>query len=401
MMGTLRNSSSKLFPDKYRDRGGIGFFSTTHAQNRSLQLVLPFDHVNVSFSVSISLQPPKTTHLISPLSSLSSPDKQTDIEHEESEIEVNDQSTSVRVKFLLERECSFGQQFFIVGDDPMIGLWNPLNGLQLNWSDGHVWTVELDVPIGKSIKYKFLLKGDTGKDILWQPGPDRILQTWATNKTITVSEDWDNADLQKLAEEEPSSFLINTPISNPEKAIVAENLTQPLGSQANNIEEDKEDPLPIGDNGSAMNVKDMESKKDRGKMGSYEGVPVLVPGLTPLPIALTDDAEESTNEVVKNFCTDGFDGAGEAKVVKVVEMLVVDMDLKEGCENNSPNTKETTEMMFGDRQEQCQDEQAEKPQLAEELDQTNMEAIDNIVLENDIQWGRKTLQRFLSNLGIL
>lgn len=232
----------------------------------------------------------------------------------------------------------------------MIGLWNPLNGLQLNWSDGHVWTVELvsnrslsldhglivrifilndrcfcwfvlqDVPIGKSIKYKFLLKGDTGKDILWQPGPDRILQTWATDKTITVSEDWDNADLQRLAEEEPGSFLINTPISNPEKAIVAENLTQPLGSQANNIEEDKEDPLPIGDNGSAMNVKDMESKKDGGKMGSYEGVPVLVPGLTPLPIALTDDAEESTNEVVKNFCADGFDGAGEAKVVKVVEV---------------------------------------------------------------------------------
>lgn len=84
-----------------------------------------------------------------------------------------------------------------------------------------------------------------------------------------------------------------------------------------------------------------------------------------------------------------------------LQMLVVGTDLKEGCENNSPNTEETTEMMFGDRQEPRQDEQAEKPQLAEEQDQTNIAAIDNRVLENDIQWGRKTLQRFLSNLGIL
>lgn len=165
------------------------------------------------------------------------------------------------------------------------------------------------------------MKGDTEKDILWQPGPDRILQTWATDKTITVSEDWDNADLQKLAEEEPSSILIDTSISNTEKAIAAENSTQPLGSQTNNIEDNKEDPLPTGDNGRAMKVKDLESKKDGGKMGSYEGVPVLVPGLTPLPIALTDDDdEESTNEVEKNFCADGFDGAGEAKGLKVPEV---------------------------------------------------------------------------------
>lgn len=36
---------------------------------------------------------------------------------------------------------------------------------------------------------------------MWQPGPDRILHTWNTNNTITISEDWKNAKLQKLTEE--------------------------------------------------------------------------------------------------------------------------------------------------------------------------------------------------------
>ena len=47
------------------------------------------------------------------------------------------------MKFQLKRECLFGQQFLIVGDDPMFGLWEPSNAIPLNWSEGHVWTVEM------------------------------------------------------------------------------------------------------------------------------------------------------------------------------------------------------------------------------------------------------------------
>jgi hypothetical protein len=31
----------------------------------------------------------------------------------------------------------------MVGDDTMLGLWDPSSAIPLNWSDGHVWTVEL------------------------------------------------------------------------------------------------------------------------------------------------------------------------------------------------------------------------------------------------------------------
>lgn len=37
----------------------------------------------------------------------------------------------------------FGEQFLVVGDDTMFGLWDPASAIPLNWSDGHTWTVEL------------------------------------------------------------------------------------------------------------------------------------------------------------------------------------------------------------------------------------------------------------------
>jgi len=47
---------------------------------------------------------------------------------------------TVRVKFVLRKQCAFGQQFLVVGDDAALGLWDPAKAIALNWSEGHVWT---------------------------------------------------------------------------------------------------------------------------------------------------------------------------------------------------------------------------------------------------------------------
>ncbi|OAY82621.1 hypothetical protein ACMD2_23239 [Ananas comosus] len=47
------------------------------------------------------------------------------------------------VKFVLHKECLFGQRFLLVGDDPNISSWDPSKAIPLEWSDGHVWTTEL------------------------------------------------------------------------------------------------------------------------------------------------------------------------------------------------------------------------------------------------------------------
>lgn len=52
-------------------------------------------------------------------------------------------SRSVRVKFQLEEECQFGDRFHIVGDDPVLGSWNPTEAIPFNWSEGHIWSLLL------------------------------------------------------------------------------------------------------------------------------------------------------------------------------------------------------------------------------------------------------------------
>ncbi|XP_049408215.1 uncharacterized protein LOC125871626 [Solanum stenotomum] len=230
-------------------------------------------------------------------------DSQIHIQSEETETTDTNQSEPVRVKFQLNKECSFGQHFYLVGDDPMLGLWDPSNAVPLEWSEGHVWNVELDIPSGKTISYKFIMTVDD-ETIFWQQGPDRFIQTWETKKTITVSEDWDNAELQTIVEEEPGAeqFAVGPEI------LIAENLVPPsavdieddvneekttevLAIVAENITEVNEDvntgrnedttmeAKAIGKN-MVASIDGVLSSKNESILVADERVPVLVPGLT-------------------------------------------------------------------------------------------------------------------------
>lgn len=57
-----------------------------------------------------------------------------------------------------------------------------------------------NIPAGKSIQFKFILKGKDG-DITWQPGSDRIIHAWKTMTRVTVCEDWEKPGLQKIIDE--------------------------------------------------------------------------------------------------------------------------------------------------------------------------------------------------------
>lgn len=48
--------------------------------------------------------------------------------------------TTVRVRFVLRKQCAFGHQFLVAGDDAALGLWDPAKAISLVWSEGHVWT---------------------------------------------------------------------------------------------------------------------------------------------------------------------------------------------------------------------------------------------------------------------
>ncbi|KAJ7195290.1 hypothetical protein O6H91_Y511800 [Diphasiastrum complanatum] len=101
------------------------------------------------------------------------------------------ESSDVNVKFVLQMECNFGQQFNVIGEDPLLGAWDPSAAVPLQWSDNHVWSTELKVPVGKIYEYKFILSGQNGV-IEWQPGPNRTFEvSFETSSPLVVIEPWD------------------------------------------------------------------------------------------------------------------------------------------------------------------------------------------------------------------
>ncbi|KAJ1396151.1 Immunoglobulin-like fold [Sesbania bispinosa] len=156
------------------------------------------------------------------------------VEPQAQQSEQTNESKFVRVAFQLQKSCNFGEQFLIVGDDPVLGSWDPSDALPMTWSDGHIWTAELDMPAGKSIQFKFILKGKGG-NIVWQPGSDRIIQTWETLNRISVCEDWENAELQKIVEEDQLSQSNEEAQVDSEVSTSAEILDNPQEELESNV----------------------------------------------------------------------------------------------------------------------------------------------------------------------
>ncbi|KAH9672869.1 hypothetical protein KPL70_017900 [Citrus sinensis] len=221
-MKTLTSFASKIIVDNHnnnnRDRGFLsskGFRINNKPKSLFFQSKKLFNARFLQYKAAA----------LQPVSALSSSDGQAKVETGAQTLAAYESKT-VHVKFQLQKECLFGEQFFLVGDDPMLGLWDPTSAIPLDWSDGHIWTAEIDVPVSKTIQCKFILKGKTGQ-IVWQPGPDRIFQAWETKNTITVFEDWEHADEQKIIEEDPTVTS---------KMLVAENFTQPEEAPVSNID---------------------------------------------------------------------------------------------------------------------------------------------------------------------
>ncbi|XP_026412560.1 uncharacterized protein LOC113308291 isoform X2 [Papaver somniferum] len=290
------SSSSELLIHITRNRSlpSSRAFLTTRNRPEFIS-IFPFHKLDFTNSISLRF---KEIHSVSCSSSTSG-----SYLFPETEGYVSNQETkSVQVKFQLVKDCLFGQDILVVGDDPIIGIWDPSNAIPLEWSDGHLWSVQLDIPINKSIQFKFILKEPTG-EVTWQPGPDRILKTWETDKTIIIFEDWDNVELQMVTEEESTakSYISQEVVGNSNKedstvneedSVVNSNTTEPTISSTTATEK-----MAYAEAEQNDIEKTSRSLKDEDTLFQYEGEPILVPGLAPLS---TTTVEESFPQVFKN-----------------------------------------------------------------------------------------------------
>ncbi|XP_024638320.1 uncharacterized protein [Medicago truncatula] len=399
---------------------------------------------------------------VCPLHVVPSEHQEVDLEPVESQVQQSEQTNDskfVRVEFQLLKDCDFGEQFLIVGDDPKLGLWNPLDALPLTWSDGHIWTVELDMPAGKSILYKFILKGKEG-DIIWQPGLDRVIQTWETMNRIIVLEDWENAELQKIIEEDTLSQtneeppvlpevststdivsgieetqidtlekLIDEPvlqqiiddhdsnsssIENPmsmfaENIGSSEDLTESKSQttyKANVVQKSEEsadgfqnDDIKheLGYNGNPAALKNKKGTIVEGSLIDFEGGPVLVPGLIPL----TEEAGPS--EVVEEEKT--------AVEPSIESFETQDQNIPELSKEQVSNDETAQEISSTSNDETAQEISStindelnfheEQFYLASTMEEgSNSEPIHGNALQNDIQWGFETVKKFLTKFRL-
>ncbi|XP_010262821.1 PREDICTED: uncharacterized protein LOC104601244 isoform X2 [Nelumbo nucifera] len=359
-MEALTSSAWKIFSEKRLGRAS--FCSRTWFDRPELgRFLRPQEVSNVVFPLSIALQ----QHKPIPIQSLSTASFASEAQADWETAEYQGQATylprTVHVRFQLQKECLFGERFLLVGDDPIFGLWDPSNAIPLEWSDGHIWTVDLDIPIGKAIQYKFILKAITGV-VVWQPGPDRVLQTWNTTNKIIVLEDWEDSELQKITEEamaDPKEGSLVNPNTEDmtdlnrevmanvnQKMVVAKNISHPSEGPmsiankglivAENINYPKEGPTDHGNREVAIAESIIQSKEEaklntnnkwtvsesilrshgrtiNGKspiimnnienLIAHEEGHVLVPGLTPLPQMATKGLLKKEIEEINNAST--------------------------------------------------------------------------------------------------
>lgn len=53
---------------------------------------------------------------------------------------------SVTVRFQLPYHCKYGQRLCLVGGDEKLGRWQVEQAVPMNWTEGDVWVVDLQLP---------------------------------------------------------------------------------------------------------------------------------------------------------------------------------------------------------------------------------------------------------------
>ncbi|KAH7286120.1 hypothetical protein KP509_33G059200 [Ceratopteris richardii] len=163
------------------------------------------------------------------------------------ETATSEEGPKVNVKFILEKKCEFGQRFNVVGNDPLLGNWEVSSAIPMDWGEGNVWTVEVDVPAEKQIEFKYVLTGESG-EVEWQPGPNRVFDTTEGFSSVVVKEEWNNVTEESAVE--IGDELKETPENN----LVIEELEETLREQSSAlgtegvfVQDDESDEKPVPD----------------------------------------------------------------------------------------------------------------------------------------------------------
>jgi Starch binding domain len=68
----------------------------------------------------------------------------------------------------------FGERIVITGNPDFLGNWNPLSGLELEWSPGNDWRVSILIGEGVVSDFEYKYVCIKANDLLWESGQNRV-----------------------------------------------------------------------------------------------------------------------------------------------------------------------------------------------------------------------------------
>uniref|UniRef100_A0A1D2A6P8 CBM20 domain-containing protein n=2 Tax=Auxenochlorella protothecoides TaxID=3075 RepID=A0A1D2A6P8_AUXPR len=111
-------------------------------------------------------------------------------------------ATTVSVRIGVQRDVGYGRSVRLVGAGPRLGDWNPRQGVELAWTDGNVWTTDLDLEPGTALEFKFV--SISGSNVEWESGSNHVVP--APEADAAVSLNWGAAEAVVKKAEAGSPF---------------------------------------------------------------------------------------------------------------------------------------------------------------------------------------------------
>lgn len=105
----------------------------------------------------------------------------------------NDSSgAKAKVAFTLPYHVEFGQEVAVVGEIDTLGKWDAAAAIPLTWTDGDVWTAAIEVPVGSTVQYKYIIRApDSGEVLEWQSGDNLVIELPASAAgPVVVKDAW-------------------------------------------------------------------------------------------------------------------------------------------------------------------------------------------------------------------
>ncbi|KAH3746148.1 Serine/threonine/tyrosine-interacting protein [Pelomyxa schiedti] len=78
----------------------------------------------------------------------------------------------VLAQFSIRYVTSFGQELYIVGSIPILGMWHPTPDNKMKWGEGNVWSISLPV-LNQKFEYKYVMV-DVDGHLIWESSPNRL-----------------------------------------------------------------------------------------------------------------------------------------------------------------------------------------------------------------------------------